>query len=285
MMTQPGRGHPTLIIGLLMVLIAACTTIADSGPTQDASASPSVGAQGTAAAPSPTGPGAPSTAQASCQAVTSSPPARLADEGWTIERFAAQLDVRGDASLRVTETIEVDFGPVQKHGILRQIQVRYCYDDTHDRVYDLTLRTVTDERGASWPFERGEQARNVVIKIGAADRTVSGRQTYRIAYDVAGALNALGDRDELYWNVNGEWPVRTVMAEAHVQLERGMLTQAWCFQGQAASQENCRSTIRIGRADISATRTLGVGEHMTVVATFAKGLIAEPRVRLDARRP
>src|SRR5207249_7099687 len=49
----------------------------------------------------------------------------LADEGWVIERFAADITVGKDASLHITEAIDVDFGGLQKHGIFRTIPVRY----------------------------------------------------------------------------------------------------------------------------------------------------------------
>jgi len=68
----------------------------------------------------------------------------LADEGWVIERFAADITIQKDGSLHVVEAIEANFGALQKHGIFRTIPVRYQWDDTHLRVYQLQVRSVTD---------------------------------------------------------------------------------------------------------------------------------------------
>jgi len=56
-----------------------------------------------------------------------------ADEGWTIQRFAADISIQSDASLRVVEAIDVDFGAQQKHGIFRKIPVRYTFGRSNTR--------------------------------------------------------------------------------------------------------------------------------------------------------
>lgn len=202
------------------------------------------------------------------------------DEGWTIERFHAQIVVRADASLSVIETVEVDFGAQQKHGVFRDIPVRYDFGDHQQRIYDLRVRSVTDASGRAWRYERSDEGRLARIRIGDPDRTVSGKQTYRIAYDVSGALNAFADHDELYWNANGEWPAVTRATSVQVRLERGSVARTACFQGARGSSEGCRATAREGIADASATRVLVPGEQLTVVVGFPKGAVAEPVMRL-----
>ncbi len=211
-------------------------------------------------------------------------PARAAtDEGWTVDSFAAQYVVHADGVLGVVETIDVDFGSQRKHGIFRRIPVRYRYDDTHDRVYRVTVHTVTGASGAPWPYATSTEGPDLVIKIGDPDRTVSGKQTYRIVYDVAGALNAFADHDELYWNVNGEWPASTVAATARVQVERGAVTRVACYEGPAGSTEACTSTIANGAGEMRSTRPLAPGEQMTVVAAFPRSAAGEARPILETR--
>ena len=206
-----------------------------------------------------------------------------ADEGWTIERFDSQIVIRADGSLGITEAIDVDFGAQQKHGIFRRIPVRYRADGANERVYDLRLRSVTDATGRSWAFQRTEEGPDVIIKIGDPDRTISGRQTYRIAYDVFGVLNGFADHDELFWNVNGVWPVRTRAVTTHVQLPRGDVTQVACYQGPLGSTEQCRATKAASTADMSATRLLGEAEQMTVVVGLPKGVVPPPKPTFEAR--
>jgi uncharacterized membrane protein YgcG len=207
-----------------------------------------------------------------------------ADEGWTIERFDSQIQIRADGSLAITESIDVDFGSQLKHGIFRYIPVRYHLDDRNDRVYDLRFRSVADASGRAWKYETSDAGPNKVIKIGDPDRTISGRQSYRIAYDVSGVLNAFADHDELFWNVNGgDWPVRTRAVTSRVQLPRGDVTQVACFQGPTGSTQPCRSTKTGAAADFAATRLLGVGEQATIVVGFPKGIVPEPKMKVEAR--
>ena len=73
-------------------------------------------------------------------------PARArADSGWTIRKFDVQLDVQPDAGLDVTETIDADFF-VPKHGILREIPIRYAVG-MHQYELRVRLRGVDDGEG------------------------------------------------------------------------------------------------------------------------------------------
>ncbi len=170
----------------------------------------------------------------------------LADEGWVIERFAADITIDKDGSLHIVEAIDANFGGLQKHGIFRTIPVRYQWDDTHLRVYQLQVRSVTDGSEKGVRYETSDQGAFKVIKIGDPNRTVSGRQTYRITYDLSGAMNAFPDQDELFWNVNG-----------------GL----W----------DGRFTITSSGADFAATRPLAPRGQLTIVAALAKGVVAEPK--------
>ncbi len=207
-------------------------------------------------------------------------PARAgSDTGWTIESFAALIAIERDGELLITETIDVDFVGLEKHGIFREIPVEYSYDDEHHRIYELEVVSVTDAAGEPWPYSRSRHGANVQLKIGDPDRTISGRQSYVITYRVNGVLNAFDDHDELYWNVNGaDWPVPTDAVTATVALEGGGLDDAACFQGFTGSDEPCTSAIsRDGTAILFASDGgFSPGEQMTIVAGFEKGAVAEP---------
>lgn len=211
-------------------------------------------------------------------------PLASADEGWVIDSFDAWIEIQPDSSLQIVETIAVNFGAQQKHGIFRDIPVVYDYDETHNRIYDLDVSSVTDEQGRPWPYETGREDALLRIKIGDPDRTVSGPQTYRIAYTVRGALNAFADHDELYWNANGVWPVRTVRTTVGVELPSGAPTQIACYQGRSGSREACLSAPTPNGATFATTRSLGESEQLTVVVGLPKGIVREPVPTLE-RKP
>jgi uncharacterized membrane protein YgcG len=199
-----------------------------------------------------------------------------ADEGWVITRFAADIEIGHDGALHVTEAIDVDFGTLQRHGIIRRIPVRYRWDDTHVRVYRLAVRSVTDVAGRPVTYETAAEGAHVAIKIGDPDAFVSGARGYRIAYDVAGVLNAFAARDELFWNVNGgdtDVPTRSVVATVRVAAGLG---RTECFEGPAGARDPCRASAAAARADFATTRVLAPGEQLTIVAALAKGTVTEP---------
>lgn len=207
-------------------------------------------------------------------AVTSLP--ALGQEAWAIGRFHAEIQIRRDASLAIVESIDVDFGSLDRHGIFREIPVRYVADDDHDRVYDLDVRSVLDGSGRPLPYEVSSRGANTVIRIGDPDRTVTGRQAYRISYEVRGALNPFADHDELFWNVNGEWPVPLARVSARVAVEGGRVERTECFQGVAGSTAPCRVTREADLVLYTATRELGSSEQLTIVAGLPKGAVTEP---------
>jgi uncharacterized membrane protein YgcG len=213
-----------------------------------------------------------------------------ADEGWTIDAFDVAISVNQDSTMTVREKLQVDFGTQQHHGIFRDIPVVYEWDQHSNRVYDLTVNSVTDGAGNDWAYSVSDIGADKEIKIGDPNKTLSGRQTYVVAYTVAGALNAFGDHDELYWNVTGQqWAVPITEASATVAIPANGLAWINCFQGRTGSRDACRSASTPSQAQFGATRALSPGEQLTVVVGMAKGvagniapiLRAKPRTFLE----
>src|SRR5207245_551508 len=115
------------------------------------------------------------------------------------------------------------------HGIFRDIPVLYEWDQRQNRVYDLGVDSVTDVSGRSWSYKVLDNGVYKEIKIGDPNQTLSGRQSYVIAYTVKGALNGFSDHDELYWNVTGnQWAVPIKEASATVTVPAGALLWTHC---------------------------------------------------------
>jgi uncharacterized membrane protein YgcG len=212
--------------------------------------------------------------------------AAAADTGWTIDRFNADIDIGRDARITVSESIDVDFQRLERHGIFRDIPVRYAWpaDQHYERVYGLRVQAVRSASGANLTYETSTEGPYYRIKIGDADRTVTGKQTYRITYLVSGALNAFDDHDELFWNVNGGlWGVPTKVVTASVRLPADGLTRIECFQGASGSRTPCQSSMSPQRADFAATGQLPPGQQLTIVSGMRKGLVAEPKPILERK--
>ncbi|HET7419380.1 MAG TPA: DUF2207 domain-containing protein [Candidatus Dormibacteraeota bacterium] len=206
-----------------------------------------------------------------------------ADEGWVITSFHSDIRINGDSSLNITETIALDFGAQQHHGIFRYIPVRYRYNGTQDRYYDVTVTSVTQD-ATQVPYTTPSDPNNFVLKIGDPNFTISGAHRYVIAYHVAGAMNAFPDHDELYWNVDGAgWPVPKQSVSATVSLPQGAYKSATCYQGASGSTQACNFQGTGNVVTYTATRQLGSGEQLTIVTGLVKGAVSVPAPFLEAK--
>ena len=211
-------------------------------------------------------------------------PLRAADEGWLIERFNSRIDIRPDGTLAVVEAIDVDFRGLSRHGIYRDIPFLMDFDAVNNREYDITLSGVTAADGRPHQVKEEDEGANRRFRIGDPDREISGKETYRIAYRVAGALNAFPDHDELFWNASGVWPVRMAAGSIVVTAPDKSIQKVTCFQGPNGSSEPCKSRFRPDEATFAASRPLADGEQITIVVSLRKGAVAEPTPLL-VRKP
>ena len=205
-----------------------------------------------------------------------------ADEGWVINSFQSRININRDSSIAVQEDIRVDFGSLQKHGIFRTIPVLYRYNDSQDRYYNLDVTSVTDGT-RPLQYDAYRSGPDQVIKIGDANRTVSGAQRYVITYTVQGAMNRFADRDELFWNVDGDrWPVPKQSVTATVFVPASPQNVA-CYQGPSGSTEACSSSSNGDSVTFASTRELASGEQMSVAVALAPAVVNVPPPLLTAR--
>jgi hypothetical protein len=207
-----------------------------------------------------------------------------ADQGWQIDAFNSVITVASDGSMTVQESITANFGTLPHHGIFRYIPVRYHYDNNHDRLYNLTVDSVT-QGGRPAPYTESSDGVNDIVKIGSPSVTVTGVQLYVITYTVVGALNSFSDHDELYWNVDGAgWTVPKQKVTATVRLPAGAYQKGACFEGPTGSHEACTvESSSNNSVAYAATRVLGSGEQMTIVTALNKGVVTVPPPILTSR--
>jgi uncharacterized membrane protein YgcG len=211
------------------------------------------------------------------------PAAAQGDTGWLIERFDSRYTVTPEGALIVAEAIDVDFQNLSRRGILRDIDYRFAYDADRIREYEITLDRVTDADGADRDARVESAGAAWRFRIGNPDRTISGKQAYRLDYTVVGVLNGFTDHDELYWNVTGAWPVPIGSATVEVSAPAGAIERVACFEGPRGSTDACEAAFTPDRATFRATRPLGPDEMLTIVVGLRKGAVAEPQPILLAR--
>lgn len=196
-----------------------------------------------------------------------------AQEGWMIESFNVTYEIQQDGTVAATETIRVDFGTLERHGIFRDVPVEYSYDRDNNRLIELTDLSVDDgSEPLEWKVESSRP--DLRLRIGDPDVLVTGQQTYGIRYTINDGLNAFADHDELFWNVTGnEWPVPIESASATVRVPFDMIDQVTCFEGPVSSTAPCESSFDNAGARFESTTPLSAGSGLTIVVGLSKGAI------------
>ncbi len=211
-----------------------------------------------------------------------SPPPRAEE----IRDFHVEIFINKDSSLNVLEEIEYDFGFELRHGIFREIPYQYQID--RFRNYNLRMKVykVADFKDKPYNYDVSRGRGTVNVKIGDADREISGTHGYRIGYRVERAVVFFDKHDELYWNVTGnEWKIPIRKASAKVYFEGGMPEgmKATCYMGYYGSKEkNCGFNINSQGIEFdtygaeTTARSFRPGEGLTIVVEIPKGIIKEP---------
>lgn len=209
--------------------------------------------------------------------------------GYTISSYRSDITVRPDATIGVTEAIAVDFSSA-RHGIFRNIVWRQPFNnddkraDRYDRRYDLYNVRVTSpdapaavKQGREGPFE--------VLRIGAANRVITGPAHYRIGFDVKGALNPATQAVTLVWNaIPADFDVTKGAPEVHVTLP-GEVLSLTCTAGQPGSNTPCDSAEREGKnAAVFRHHSLAASEGLTItVGMAATAFTTTPQVLLEEK--
>lgn len=197
----------------------------------------------------------------------------------SIADYSTDITINKDATINVIETINYNFGTIERHGIIRNIPYKYS---ARGGTFKLRLSniSVTDEKNQPLTFKQSYSGNELSLKIGDADKTITGTHIYKIAYTVNRAINYFDDHDELYWNAIGlEWTVPIAKSSAIIHAPAN-ISKMQCFTGVHDSKEsNC--SITGGNTEtvtFTSTKQLEAGEGLTIVAGLPEGTIAKPTV-------
>lgn len=201
-----------------------------------------------------------------------------------IKSFDSEININKDGTINVKETINYDFGDIERHGIFRNIPFVKTNQDGKRYRLDFSDFVVTDENNYGYRFSKSTTGDNIQLKIGDPDRTISGVHTYAISYIVSGALTYFSDHDELYWNITGnQWDVPIMESTTTVLLPKELLeseVKAACYTGIYKNTESsCNYYYDRDKYVVNSTRELNPNEGLTVVIGFPIDLVAhlEPK--------
>ena len=195
----------------------------------------------------------------------------LADDGFIIKSYHVEVLLQEDGVIKVVEDIEVDFLE-RRRGIFKTIPT--VYDANGDANYRVDIE---DIEVSNWNYKVTNNRREKEIRIGDADRYLSGIQNYRITYRAYGAIARYEDSDEFYWNIIGpEWEVPIESASYSVRFPYGWNSQVKNYQstsGRIGALTTLPNTLTDNLIQSSSDIRLNPGEGISVAFEIPKGLL------------
>lgn len=205
--------------------------------------------------------------------------------GEHIKSFQSEITINKDGTIDVKESIVYDFSTLNKHGIYRDIPFIKINQDGKKFELKLDNISVDDENGRSYKFVKSWIDEKILrLKIGDANKYVTGELQYIISYKVSGALTYYSDHDELYWNVTGnDWNVPITFSRAQVtmpgQIEKEKINLKCFTGGYGSTESDCRTDNVEGIPVFGTINYLMANSGLSVVISFPKNIVAvlEPK--------
>jgi uncharacterized membrane protein YgcG len=215
-----------------------------------------------------------------------------AQEYFTIKNYDVTVTVNKDASLNISEKIDVHFTE-PRHGIIRKIPFKYelqplpegsAKAERQMESGGYTRTIVDDINVVGWNYEVTNEGDYKSIKIGSAKNYVENDQQYIITYHILNAINFFKDHSELYFNVIGDqWATTISSVNFKVELYQSLpgTPDYFVATGPLGSKENKTVTKWEGNKIFSGntTQPLHANEGVTVGISFPKDYLINPDYR------
>lgn len=202
-----------------------------------------------------------------------------------INDFDTRFVVNLDGTVYVSEKILFNFGTNIGHGIIRKIGYKITNNDGKRFKADISDISVTDESNKNINFVQTDSGETLDLKIGDADKTVTGTNTYIINYKLSGALRYFDDHDELYWSPTGNnWDVSILKTTTQITLPDVIKqnVNAICYTGATGSTaQNCSFIIDNNVIEIVTADELAPNEGVTLAISFPKNIVAKLEPQKD----
>jgi uncharacterized membrane protein YgcG len=211
--------------------------------------------------------------------------------GERITSFIVDLAVQADGTLKVTETIDYDFGTNSRHGLLAYVPRRVVWAPDKKYYREWRFRGLTT-KADGLPAQHTEEDSGdfLTVKVGDPDVTITGKHRYVLSFLVDGAFDTYVQtaetpaHDELYWNAVGAgWTVPIDAVQVRVT-GPFPVSRATCYQGPVGSTTPCGLTEAAGKQ--AAFTASGLADHqaVTVVVALPKGAVPHAGPLLVERR-
>lgn len=216
-----------------------------------------------------------------------------AQEAFTISRYNIEIAIHKNASLDVTEILDVHFSE-PRHGIIRSIQYQYPLEqlpagsEKAERQWEANGYShilLENIKVPGYHFTVSKKGDYQNIKIGSADKLVDGYQQYIIKYRILNAINFFKTHSELYFNVVGnQWNTSIDSVNFKITFPQALADTPYYFvtTGSFGSKENYTKSEWLGNKvfEGQTIRPLKPYEGLTVGISFPKNFLIQQNYTL-----
>lgn len=185
-----------------------------------------------------------------------------------IKSFNSQIVAHKDGTMDITETIDYDFGDLSKHGIFRDITLVSNVGDLY-RIIKIDFKRILRD-GVVENYSLQNNSKTASVKIGNADKTITGLHKYTIVYSISNGIGGnYEEHDEIYWNITGNsWQIPILKASATLTTDFDVNSnRIVCYTGaQGSTAKKCTFDMD----SINTAGELGPYEGLTGVWGFSK---------------
>lgn len=180
---------------------------------------------------------------------------------YAITNFVSEINIQQDRSIKVVETIKVDF-LTQKRGIFRYVPIIYR---SSDRTINSRFNLLLVQRDGQWEKrDVSKSGDNIMVRIGDEDVYLSGKHTYTIVYEMQNIIQNYGDYEELYWNISGnDWDTEIQNRTAIVKTPFADITNYTCYP-----IENCTTASTTDNSITFTQSTNARANDLTIVVAL-----------------
>lgn len=201
---------------------------------------------------------------------------------YTIKSYNINMVVNEDNTFDITETITAYFN-VSKHGIYRKIPLKNSITRT-DGTTSSNSAKITNI-SVSDTYSIYNESGYKVIKIGDANTTLTGSNTYTIKYTYNIGKDPLKDADELYFNLIGdEWDTSISNVTFSITMPKSFDSSTLGFSSGSTGSTNSSNvyyTVNGNTITGSLSKTLSAGQALTVRLTLPEGYFVGASTNFD----
>lgn len=196
-----------------------------------------------------------------------------------IYRFHADIQILKNRKVHITEYIRVHSKGIKMiHGIYRDLPLEYEYQGG---LASVDFKLLSIKRDGKLEAHFTEQLENGVrIYIGSKERKLEyGYHLFVIDYEVNHVLGMFDNKDEFYWNINGNgWDFTIDTVSTMIRLPENAVLKQWsAYTGKfgESGKDYTMDTLELGYY-FQTTRAFGPAENLSIALGWKKGAIDYP---------